>query len=306
MLVVIGAGGMGQAIARRCGAGRVLLVADVDPGAVDAVGTALAAEGHHIVAHTVDVSDPGDVRRLAAAAAELGPVRFLVHTAGLSPAQAPAEAVVAVDLLGVALVLEEFGKVIAGNGAAVVIASMAGHLAPPMSREDERALALAPVSGLSELECVRAVRSGDSGPAYAFAKRANLVRVAAASVAWGRRGARVNSISPGIIATPMGREELGGPAGDIMRSMTEGSGLQRIGTPGDIAAAAEFLLGPQASFVTGTDLLVDGGVVGSAKSGGSVPAGPDGGLRGHRSENDLSGSDRRPRGRRDRGSPPAR
>jgi NAD(P)-dependent dehydrogenase (short-subunit alcohol dehydrogenase family) len=261
VLVVVGVGGMGQAVARRLGSGKALLIADFDQDALEAAGAELEREGHHVTARVVDAADADQVRQLADVAHDLGPVRHLVHTAGLSPVQASAESVIRVDLVGVALFLEQFVRVVAPGGAAVVIASMAGHMGVPIAPADERQLAQVPARELPTLACVSRLVSGDSGQAYAFAKRANLLRVQAASVDWGGRGARVNSISPGIISTPMGEAELGGPVGEFMQSMIEGSGTKRIGTPDDVAAAAEFLLGPQASFVTGTDLLVDGGVV---------------------------------------------
>jgi len=267
VLVVIGVGGMGQAIARRLGSGRSLLLADYDEDALDTFASALAGDGHHVQTSQLDVSDAESVARLAATAQESGPVRHLVHTAGLSPVQATSEAVIRVDLLGVAYVLEEFAKVIAPGGAGVVIASMAGHMAPNVDAEEERQLAVTPARELSGLACLDLARHPDSGLAYSYAKRANQLRVRAASVEWGRRGARVNSISPGVISTPMGQAELGGPAGSFMRAMVDASGTARLGTPDDIAAAADFLLGPMASFVTGTDLLVDGGVIGAMTTG---------------------------------------
>ncbi|WP_264062663.1 SDR family oxidoreductase [Mycobacterium angelicum] len=264
VLTVIGVGGMGQAIARRLGSGKTVLLADYDEHALASVAASLSGDGHCIESRAVDVSSPDSVRALAEYAAALGNVTQLAHTAGLSPAQAPAEAIVAVDLLGVALVLQEFGEVIAPGGAGVVIASMAGHLLPPLTAEQEKALAHNPPDQLQYLDFVSSQEY--PGLAYAIAKQANHVRVRAASIQWGRRGARINSISPGIISTPMGQQELASPVGDGMRAMIAMSGTGRIGTAADIAAAAAFLLGPEATFITGTDLLVDGGVVAAAKS----------------------------------------
>jgi NAD(P)-dependent dehydrogenase (short-subunit alcohol dehydrogenase family) len=267
VLTVIGVGGMGQAIARRLGAGKTVLLADYNEETLASVAEALSADGHHVDTHGVDVSSPESVRKLAEHAASLGAVTQLAHTAGLSPAQASAEAILAVDLLGTALVLEEFGEVIASGGAGVAIASMAGHMFPPLTAEQEHALADTPSGELLALEFVSPQKITDSSIAYGIAKQANHIRVRAASAHWGRRGARINSISPGIISTPMGQQELASAVGDGMRAMVAASATGRLGTPEDIAAAAAFLLGPEASFITGTDLLVDGGVIAAIKVG---------------------------------------
>jgi NAD(P)-dependent dehydrogenase (short-subunit alcohol dehydrogenase family) len=265
VLVVIGVGGMGQAIARRLGAGKTVLLADYNEETLASVAESMSADGHRVEGRIVDVSSTESVRALADYAASLGAVSQVAHTAGLSPAQASAEAILAVDLLGVALVLQEFGEVIAPGGAGVVIASMAGHLFPPLTAEQERALAHHPPGELLELDFV--TQHTIPGIAYAIAKQANHIRVRSASLQWGRRGARINSISPGIISTSMGQQELASSVGDGMRAMIAMSGTGRIGTADDIAAATAFLLGPDATFITGTDLLVDGGVVAAAKTG---------------------------------------
>jgi NAD(P)-dependent dehydrogenase (short-subunit alcohol dehydrogenase family) len=267
VLTVIGVGGMGQAIARRLGAGKTVLLADYNEETLASVTESLSTAGHHVESRSVDVSSPESVRGLAEHAASLGSVTQLAHTAGLSPSQASAEAILAVDLLGVALVLQEFGEVIARGGAGVVIASMAGNMFPPLTAEQEHALAHTSTRELLQLDLVSAQHLSHPGIAYAIAKQANHIRVRAASTQWGRRGARINSISPGIISTPMGQQELASPVGDGMRSMIAASATGRIGTADDIASAAAFLLGPDATFITGTDLLVDGGVVAAAKAG---------------------------------------
>jgi NAD(P)-dependent dehydrogenase (short-subunit alcohol dehydrogenase family) len=264
VLVVVGVGGMGQAIARRIGAGKTLVLADNNQQTLGAVADALRLDGHHVETHHLDVSAADSVHALARSAGDLGPVTQLAHTAGLSPSQAPTDAVLAVDLLGVALVLDEFAEVIATGGAGVVIASMAGHMFPPLTRDEEQALAHTPASELLQLPFIKDIK--DPGMAYGIAKQGNYIRVRAASKTWGRRGARVNSISPGIISTPMGQHELASPLGEGMRMMLDASAAGRIGTPEDIAAATAFLLGDQADFITGTDLLVDGGVTAAMKS----------------------------------------
>jgi NAD(P)-dependent dehydrogenase (short-subunit alcohol dehydrogenase family) len=258
---------MGVAVARRLGAGRTIVLADVDDAQLERVSAALRADGYDVHTERVDVSSRPDVAKLAAGAADRGALRAIVHTAGVSPVQATSRQIVDVDVIGSALVLDEFEQYVESGTVAVCIASMAGTMTtlPP---DVLRVLALTPTDDLRALPVLDA-EAMDPGAAYGVAKRANHMRVQAASVAWGRRGGRVCSISPGIISTPMGEAELAGPFGDFMRSMIEMSGTQRIGTPDDIAAAVEFLVSPKASFITGTDLLVDGGVVAALNSEGS-------------------------------------
>jgi len=267
IVVVIGVGGMGQAIAHRQGAGRTVLLADLNEGVLESVATSLRGDGHVVLSQKVDVSSRESVRSLAETAHSAGKVVQVIHTAGLSPIQGRVEAILRVDLLGVALVLEEFGRVVADGGGGVVISSMAGHMAVRLTPEQEAALRMTPSEDLLELPFVRPEAVTHPGAAYGLAKRANQLRVQAASAAWGGRGARINSISPGVIATPMGQQELAGEHGGMMRAMVAASGTGRLGTPADIANAAAFLLGPDASFITGTDLLVDGGVIAAMFSG---------------------------------------
>lgn len=268
VLVIIGVGGMGETIARRSGTGRQLLLADFDEAALQNVATALRGDGFAVTTQSVDVSSRESVAALAAAAAELGPVTGVVHTAGLSPTQAPTAAILKVDLYGVAVSLEEFGKIVAPGASGVVIASMSGTFAAGrLPAEAEQALTLTPADELLDLPFLQEGAVSDPGIAYSLSKRANQLRVQAAATTWGERGARVNSISPGVISTPMGQEELAGDSGERMRGMVAGSGTGRVGTPADIAAAAAFLLGPDSTFITGTDLLVDGGVVAAVRTG---------------------------------------
>jgi NAD(P)-dependent dehydrogenase (short-subunit alcohol dehydrogenase family) len=272
VLVIIGSGGMGAAIARRLGAGRSLVLADFDEERAETLSVSLRGDGYAAISRKVDVSDRASVTALADAAAAVGSVTAVVHTAGLSPEQAPVRAVLSVDLLGVAIVLEEFQRVIADGGAGVVISSMGGHMgAYPL--EVQQALASTPTDDLLSLPFLTPETLSDSGAAYALAKRANQLRVTAAAPLWGERGARINSISPGIISTPMGQLELAGAGGAGMRAMLDASAARRLGTPEDIAVAAEFLLDPRSSFITGTDLLVDGGVIAALKTGRLTLAG---------------------------------
>jgi NAD(P)-dependent dehydrogenase (short-subunit alcohol dehydrogenase family) len=267
VVVVIGIGGIGLAIARRQGTGRSILLADFNETTLAAAAKALEDVGHSVTARRVDVSDRDSVRSLAKAAAGLGRVTQVVNTAGLSPVQASAKAVLSVDLYGVAVFLEEFGQVVAPGGAGVVISSMAGYMPPPLPPDQDRALAFTAADQLLQLPMLGPEAVPNSGAAYGLSKRANHLRVQAASLTWGERGARVNSISPGIIATPMAQQEMAGPGGPVYRQMIDSSATKRIGTPEDVAAAAAFLLGPESSFVTGTDLLIDGGVIAALRAG---------------------------------------
>ena len=241
------------------------MLADVSEAQLERAAEGLSADGHQILTQPVDVTSRASVASIADLAASSGRVTSVVHTAGLSPQQASAQAVLAVDLLGVALSIDEFGRVIEPGGAAVIIASMAAHMIPALDADVQRQLAQTPTDELLNLDACSAIT--DSRLAYPFAKRANQIRVAAAASEWGQRGARINSISPGVISTAMGRLELSSESGALMRAMVDNSGVRRIGTPEDIAAATEFLLGPAAAFITGTDLLVDGGAVAAIQTG---------------------------------------
>lgn len=260
-------GGMGEAIARRQGPGRKLVLADINTGTLESVASSLECEGYDVLAQHVDVGDAESVEALAHLAASTGTVTQVIHTAGLSPVQASAEAILRVDLYGVAAVLATFGNVIAPDGAAVVIASMAGHMMGELPPDQQKDLANGSADQLLELPYLQPDHVSEPGHAYALAKYANRLRVMAESVRWGKRGARVNSISPGVISTPMGREELGGDSGQVMRAMIDASGTARTGTAFDIANAVAFLVSPESSFITGTDILVDGGVVAAIRSG---------------------------------------
>jgi NAD(P)-dependent dehydrogenase (short-subunit alcohol dehydrogenase family) len=247
--------------------GKTILLADLNEKAAAAAADTLQGAGFTTSTATVDVASHESVHDLAATASDLGAVTDVVHTAGLSPAQASPEAIIAVDLVGVALVLEEFGQVIAAGGSGVVIASQAGHMISPLPAEQHQALATTPADELPALPFLQPDVVTSSGAAYALAKRANIVRVQAASVQWGDRGARLNSISPGIIMTPLALDELNSGAGEGYQRMIKASAAGRVGTPDEIGAAAAFLMGRDGTFITGTDLLIDGGVIAAIAAG---------------------------------------
>ena len=267
VLVVVGAGGIGQAIARRQGAGKAILLADLNEDTLDAAAHVLEDFGYAVNTQRVDIASRASVHALADKAAQLGPVVQVVNTAGLSPVQASPEAILAVDLVGTALFLEEFGAVVAEGGAGIVISSMAGHMMPALEPSQDESLSNTPTDELLQLPLLGSTTIPNSGAAYAMAKRANQLRVRSAAVLWGDRGARVNSISPGIILTPLAKEEMSGPGAAGYQAMIEKSAAGRVGTTDEVASVAAFLLGSDAAFITGADLLMDGGVIAALRAG---------------------------------------
>jgi len=270
VVVVIGAGGIGMAIARRQGFGKHILLADFNETLLAAAVKELEVASYKVSSQKVDVSSRESVRALADQAASLGSVINVVNTAGVSPNMAPPERVLAVDLYGSAVVFEEFERVIAEGGSGLVVSSMAGYMSPPLPKEQDQALAFTPADELLKLPFLSPEAVPNSMVAYIISKRANHLRVQASSISWGKRGASVNSISPGIISTPLAQHELKSPIGDMYRAMISASPAKRMASPDEIAVAANYLLGPDAGFVTGTDLLIDGGVI-SAMLAGQLP-----------------------------------
>jgi NAD(P)-dependent dehydrogenase (short-subunit alcohol dehydrogenase family) len=260
VIVVIGPGQIGQAIARRVGVDKHVLLADVRQENADAAAEVLENAGYEASVATVDVSSREAVHALVEAAAGLGDVTGVIHAAGVSPTQASPATILRVDLYGTALVLEEFGNVVARGGAGVVISSQSGHRLPPLALEQNEALATTPAEELLGLPFLRPDQVADSLHAYQLAKRGNSLRVMAEAVRWGTRGARVNTISPGIVMTPLAKDELTGPRGEGYRNMIEGSAAGRAGTPDEVGAVGALLMGPDGGFITGSDFLVDGGV----------------------------------------------
>jgi NAD(P)-dependent dehydrogenase (short-subunit alcohol dehydrogenase family) len=260
VVVVIGAGQIGQAIARRVGVGKHVLLADMRPQNADAAAEVLGNAGYEVSVATVDVSSRQAVHALVERATSVGDVTGLIHAAGVSPTQASPATILKVDLYGTALVLEEFGNVIARGGAGVVIASQSGHRLGPLTVEQNKALATTPVEELLGLSFLQNDQVKDSLHAYQFSKRGNSLRVMAEAVRWGKRGARINTISPGIIVTPLAKDELSGPRGEGYRRMIELSAAGRAGTPDEVATVAALLMGPDGGFITGSDFLMDGGV----------------------------------------------
>ena len=232
----------------------------------------LSDAGFDVSTTTVDVSSRESVHALAAAAAARGDVTGVIHAAGVSPSQAAPEVILRVDLYSTALVLEEFGNVIAPGGSAVVIASQSGHRLGALTAEQDAALATTPADELLSPPMLQPDKVTDSLHAYQVAKRGNSLRVMAEAARWGKRAARVNTISPGIIITPLARDELTGPRGEGYRRMLELSPAGRAGTPDEVGAVGALLMGPDGAFITGSDFLMDGGVTASYFFGDLAPA----------------------------------
>jgi NAD(P)-dependent dehydrogenase (short-subunit alcohol dehydrogenase family) len=271
VVVVIGAGSIGQAIARRVSAGKHVLLADLRLDTADAAAQVLGDAGFEVSTTTVDVASRASVQALVQAATAIGEVTGVIHAAGVSPSQASPATILAVDLYGTALVLEAFGAVIAAGGSCVVIASQSGHRLPALTPEQNKALATTPVDDLLALPMLAPDVVTDPLNAYQISKRANALRVMAQAVVWGRRGARVNTISPGIIFTPLARDELNGPRGEGYRRMIAVSPAGRGGTPDEVGTVGALLMGPEGAFITGSDILMDGGVTAAYWYGDLAP-----------------------------------
>lgn len=255
--VVVGSGGIGLAIARRISSGRQILVANHTQEASDAAAKVLENAGFVVTAMQADISSRAAVQAVVARAQTLGPIKALVQAAGVSPSQAPIEAILKVDLFGTAVLLEEFGKVIAAGGSGVVISSQSGYRMPALTAAQDALLATASPEALLELDFVKGVK--DTLHAYQMSKRCNSLRVRGEAVQWAKRGARVNSISPGIIVTPLAHDELHGERAEFYQAMLKRMPAGRAGTPDEVAALAALIMGPEGGFITGSDFLIDGG-----------------------------------------------
>jgi NAD(P)-dependent dehydrogenase (short-subunit alcohol dehydrogenase family) len=271
VIVVIGAGSIGQAIARRVSAGKHVVLADVNIENAESAAEVMRNAGFEVTTTATDVSSRASVHALVEKAATFGDIVGVIHAAGVSPSQASPAMILSVDLIGTALVLEEFGNVIARGGAAVVIASQSGHRLGALTADQNAALATTPAEDLLTLPMLQLDQVTDSLNAYQLAKRGNSLRVMAEAVRWGKRGARVNTISPGIIFTPLATDELTGPRADGYRRMLDLSPVGRGGTPDEVGTVGALLMGPDGAFITGSDFLMDGGVTASYFYGELAP-----------------------------------
>lgn len=263
VMILTGAGQIGMAIARRMGYGMKIVIGDKKEENAKAVSTIMNEAGYDTEAVEMDLSSRESIQSLIAKAQAYGPITMLVNAAGVSPSQAPVEAILKVDLYGTAVLLEEVGKVIAPGGAGVIISSQSGHRMPALTPEEDAQLACTPAEDLLSLSILQPENIRDTLHAYQLAKRCNEKRVMAESVKWGEKGARVNSISPGIIVTPLAIDEFNGPRGGFYKNMFAKCPAGRPGTADEVANVAELLMSGKGAFITGADFLIDGGATAS-------------------------------------------
>ena len=262
-MILTGAGQIGMAIARRMGYGKKIVIGDKKPENAQAIAKVMTEAGFDAEAMEMDLSSRESIKNLIAKAQEYGDITMLVNAAGVSPSQAPIEAILKVDLYGTAVLLEEVGKVIKEGGVGVTISSQSGHRMPALTPEEDEQLAGTPTEELLNLEILQPENIKDTLHAYQMAKRCNEKRVMAESVKWGEKGARVNSISPGIIVTPLAIDEFNGPRGDFYKNMFAKCPAGRPGTADEVANVAELLMSDKGAFITGSDFLNDGGATAS-------------------------------------------
>lgn len=263
VIVLTGAGQLGMAIVRRMAYGNKIIVADWKIENAEAISKTLEEAGFDVMPFKVDISSRESILKLIETAQKEGEISMLVNAAGLSPSQSTKEHILAVDLYGTSVLLEEFGKVIKKGGTGVTISSQSGYRMPALTAEEDRLLATTPTEELLQLEMLQPDNIEDTLHAYQMAKRCNGKRVMAEAVKWGERGARINSISPGIIVTPLALDEFNGPRGDFYKNMFAKSPAGRPGIADEVANVAELLMSEKGAFITGADFLIDGGATAS-------------------------------------------
>ena len=263
VMILTGAGQIGMAIARRMGYGKKIVIGDKKKANAEAIARIMNEAGFDAVSMEMDLSSRTSIKELIAEAQKYGDIKMLVNAAGVSPSQAPIEAILKVDLYGTAVLLEEVGKVIAEGGVGVTISSQSGHRMPALTPEQDAQLATTPAEQLLSLDLLQPQNIRDTLHAYQLAKRCNVKRVMAEAVKWGERGARINSISPGIIVTPLALDEFNGPRGAFYKNMFAKCPAGRPGTADEVANVAELLMSDKGAFVTGADFLADGGATAS-------------------------------------------
>ena len=270
-MILTGAGQIGMAIARRMGYGKKIVVGDKKPENAEDIARIMNNAGFDAMPVEMDLSSRESILSLIAEARKYGEISMLVGAAGVSPSQASIEAILKVDLYGTAVLLEEVGKVIKEGGVGVTISSQSGYRMPALTADEDERLACTPTEELLSLDILQPQNIRDTLHAYQMAKRCNVKRVMAEAVKWGERDARINSISPGIVVTPLALDEFNGPRGDFYKNMFAKCPAGRPGTADEIANVAELLMSDRGAFITGTDFLIDGGATASYFYGALKP-----------------------------------
>lgn len=263
VMILAGAGQIGMAIARRMGYGMKIVIGDINIRNAETISDIMNKAGFDTEAMEMDLSSRNSIRHIIKEAQKYGEISMLVNAAGVSPSQPSVETILKVDLYGTAVLLEEVGEVIAEGGTGVTVSSQSGHRLPALTPEQDRLLALTPTEDLLSLEMLRPENIENTLHAYQLAKRCNVKRVMAEAVKWGERGARINSISPGIIVTPLALDEFNGPRGDFYKNMFAKCPAGRPGTADEVANVAELLMSQRGAFISGADFLIDGGATAS-------------------------------------------
>lgn len=263
VMLVTGAGQISMAIARRMGYGKKIVMGDKNMENAEQIATIMNQAGFDVEPMEMDLSQRESIKNIIAKAQEYGKITMLVNGAGVSPSQASIEAILQVDLYGTAVLLEEVGKVIAEGGTGVTISSQSGWRMPQLTAVEDAALATTPTDALLQLAILQPENIKDTLHAYQLAKRCNEKRVMAQSVEWGKRGARINAIAPGIIVTPLAVDEFNGPRGDFYKNMFAKCPAGRPGTADEVANVAELLMSEKGAFITGSTFLMDGGATAS-------------------------------------------
>lgn len=263
VMILTGAGQIGMAIARRMGYGKKIVIGDRSVENAQSIAKIMNEAGFDAVPAEMDLSSRDSIMNLIAEAQKHGEIAMLVNAAGVSPSQASIETILKVDLYGTAVLLEEVGKVMKEGGAGVTISSQSGFRMPALTAEEDELLATTPVEGLLDLTMLQPENIRDTLHAYQMAKRCNEKRVMSEAVKWGKRGARINDIAPGIIVTPLAVDEFHGPRGDFYKNMFANCPAGRPGTADEVANVAELLMSDKGAFITGSTFLIDGGATAS-------------------------------------------
>ena len=261
VVVLIGSGSIGQAIARRVGAGKHVVLGDLKIEAANTAAKIFEDAGFETSTAAVNISSRESILNLIDHSKKFGEIKNLINAAGVSPSQAPVSAILKVDLYGTAVLLEEFGKIISDGGSGVIISSQSGHRLGALSEDQNTALATSPTEKLLEIDFIKNI--SDTLKAYQYSKRCNVLRVMYEATNWGKRGATIKSISPGIIITPLAADELKGSRGEGYKNMLKASPAGRAGTPDEVGDLAEFLMSSRGRFISGADFLIDGGTTAS-------------------------------------------